>query len=274
MSTSDMAAMTENERWAFAEAFERAHAAGEISDRDFARARIEAALARRKMQTYEAAGKPRPVPDSMNDEQPDIERVGIAAIDEALPFLKPNGEHPRLAFLNSLSYLMLESDDAIEIAGNRADACDKAAALLREAAELLKGADNEPLGRLVESISPWAEHGKYGRVFPHEWKSGHLYAEQLPDALSASLRGKRGKATRDGAIARILAQHFPDEPGFFTNGGNALISRLAALCGAIKATPAYVRSTLEQGRRTAPQPETPPKAASPDESLLRLFRKP
>ena len=271
MSTGDMVGMTENERREFAEAFERAHAAGKISDRDFARARIEGTLALWHLQAWEAAGKPEPVPDNITDGRPPIESVGVPAVDKALRYTNM----PAPVFLNALSYLMRESDDALEIAGARAKGCDEAADLLRRAAALLRGADNEPLGHLLESIAPWAERGKYGRVYPTALQGYRLAANQdHPDALSASLRRKRGKAARSGAIVRALVQFFPNEQGFFTNGGNALISRLAVLCGAGNATPAYVLSTLEQGRRTAPQPTAPAKAASPDESLLRLLRKP
>lgn len=270
----DNAPMTEERGQQITKAFNQAYAQGLISERQYARGCVEGAMARWQMQIYEAAGKPHPVPDSIYDGQPDIERVGIPAIDDALPFLKPNGEHPRFAFLSILAYLMRESDDALEIAGARAANCDKAAALLRQAAALLKKSDNEPLGRMVESLAPWAGRGKFGRVIAHKWESGHLYAMQWPDALSARLRGHRGKATRAGAIIRTLVQYFPNEREFFANGGNTLISRLALLCGATKATPQYVLSTLEQGRRTAPKPKAPAKAATPDNSLLRLFRKP
>ncbi|MBU2858460.1 hypothetical protein HF289_16910 [Acidithiobacillus ferrooxidans] len=269
MNAEDMVDETENERREFAEAFERAHAAGEVSDRHFARARIDGALAGWHLQAYKDAGRPEPVPDNLMDGRPPIERVGIPAVDAALP----HTTQPAHVFLNALSYLMRESDDALEIAGARAKDCDEAAALLRRAAALLKGKQNEPLGHLVESLAPWAERGKFGRVFVHKWESGHLYAKQYPDSLSASLKGKGGKPARDGAIVRALVQLFPNEQGFFTNGGNTLISRLALLCGATKATPQYVLSTLEQGRRTAPKHKAPAKAATPDNSLLRLFRK-
>lgn len=270
----DNAPMTEEEGRQITETFNQDYAQGRISEREYARGCVEGAMARWQMQIYEAAGKPHPVPDSIYDGQPDVDRVGIPAIDDALPFLKPNGKHPHFAFLSILSYFMRESDDALEIADARAKNCDKAAALLREAAALLKQSNNEPLGHLVASLAPWAEHGKYGRVYVHKWESGHLYANQFPDALSASLKGKRGASTRGAAIIRALAQYFPNEPGFFANGGYSTIANLAALCGATKATPAYVRSTLEQARRTAPKPKAPAKAANPDESLLRLFRKP
>ncbi|WP_291522988.1 hypothetical protein [Acidithiobacillus sp.] len=270
----DNADMTEEEGQQVAEAFRRAYAQGLVSEKDHARGMVQGAMARWQMQIYEAAGKPHPVPDNIYEGQPDIERVGIPAIDDALPFLKPNGEHPRLIFLNALSYLMRESDDALEIAGARAKDCDKAAALLREAAALMKGRDNEPLGHLIESIAPWAEQGKYGRVFPEALQGYRLAATQHHDSLSASLKGKGGPAARGGAIVRALVPFFPNERGFFAKGGNTLISRLAVLCGASKATPAYVLSTLKQARRTAPQPTAPAKAASPDESLLRLLRKP
>jgi hypothetical protein len=263
--------MTEEEGQQIAEAFNQAYVEGRMSKRAYARGCVVGAMARWQLAIYEAAGKPHPCPDNIYEGQPDIERVGIPAIDDALPFLKPNGEHPRLVFLNSLSYLMRESDDALGIAGNRADDCDEAAALLRRAAALLKGKDNEPLGHLIASLAPWAERGKYGRVYPMALQGYRLVANQHhPDALSASLRGTRGKPSRDGAIVRGLIQFFPNEQGFFTNGGNALISRLAVLCGASKATPAYVRSKIEQDRRTA----EPASKAIRDNSIIGLLSKP
>jgi hypothetical protein len=250
MSAADFLGMTEDERRAFAESFERAHANGEVSDRVFARGRIEAAIARWHMQAWEDAGRPELVPDDLMEGRPPIECVGIEAIDAALPHVTK----PVYVFLAALAYLMKESDDALGIADKRAENCDKAAALLREAAELLRGADNEPLAGLVEQVAPWAERGKYGRVFPIRW-NGHLYAEQAADALSASSGGKAGRPTRDAAIVRILASYFPARQEFFTAGGYALIGRVAVICGATKATSsAYVRSVIEQARRTAPQP--------------------
>ncbi len=265
-----MVDMTESERREFSEAFERAHAAGEISDRQFARARIEGALAAWQLRAYEDAGRPMPVPDNLMEGRPPIERVGVPAVDAALPLTIK----PAHVFLSALAYLMRESDDALEIADARAENCDRAAALLREAAELLKQADNEPLGHLAASLAPWAERGKFGRLYVHKWESGHLYAHHEIDALSASLQGRRGNPTRDAAIIRALAQLFPNEPGFFANGGYSVIAHLAALCGAKKAGREYVRSVLEQARRTAPKPEEPAKAASQDDSLLRLLRNP
>lgn len=270
MDDFDLPPLTDDEKRQFSEAFERAHAEGKISDREFARARIDGALAGWVLSAHQEAGGTFPVPDNLMDGRPPIERVGIPAVDAALPLTIK----PAHVFLSALAYLMRESDKALEIAEARAKDCDEAAALLRQAAALLKKADNEPLGHMVESLAPWAERGKYGRVYPVRMEGNYLFAEQDIDALSASLQGKRGKATRDAAIIRALAQHFPHEPGFFSNGGYSTIANLAALCGATKATPAYVRSTLEQLRRTAPQPKAPAKLAGPDESLLRLFRKP
>ncbi|MBU2846523.1 hypothetical protein HF923_12045 [Acidithiobacillus ferriphilus] len=264
--SADIPELTPEERRQFSEDFERAHAAGEVSDRHFARARIDGALAAWVLSAHQDAGGSFPVPDNLMDGRPPIERVGIPAVDAALP----HTTQPAHVFLNALSYLMRESDDALEIAAARAKDCDEAAALLRRAAALLKGKQNEPLGHLVESLAPWAERGKFGRVIVRKWESGHLYATQFPDSLSASLRGHRGKATRDGAIVRALVPFFPNEQGFFAGGGNTLISRLAVLCGASKATPAYVLSTLEQGRRTA----KPAPRAKPDSSIISLLRKP
>jgi len=269
MSAGDLVRMTEAERREFSEAFERAHAEGRISGREFARARIEGALAAWQMQAFEDAGRPHPVPDNLMEGRPPIERVGIPAVDAALPLTTK----PAHVFLSALAYLMRESDEALEIAENRAEDCDKAAALLREAAALLKQSDNEPLARMVDTLAPWAERAKYGRVYPVRLEGNYLFAEQDMDALSASLQGKRGKPTRDAAIIRALVQYFPSKQEFFANGGYSVIARLAMLCGARKAAPAYVRSVLEQAKRTAPQPVEPPKGKDTGERLLSLFRK-
>lgn len=253
----------------YAQLFERLHDEGKISKRQFARHRIEGALAAWSLEAWRDAGRPEPVPDNLTDGRPPIERVGIEAVDAALPLTTK----PAHVFLSALAYLMKESDDALGIADKRAENCDKAAALLKKAAELLEGADNEPLARMIGALVPWAERGKYGRVFPMRW-DGHLYVEQDADALSASLKGKAGKPTRAAAIVRALVPFFPDKQEFFTNGGYALIASLAQLCGARTATKQYVRQTIEQARRTTPQPKAPAKTASPDESLLRLLRKP
>ena len=263
----DNAPMTEEEGQQITKAFNQAYAQGLISERQYARGCVDGALAAWVLSAHQDAGGSFPVPDNLMDGRPPIERVGIPAVDAALP----HTTQPAHVFLNALSYLMRESDDALEIAGARAKDCDEAAALLRRAAALLKGKQNEPLGHLVESLAPWAERGKFGRVIVRKWESGHLYATQFPDSLSASLKGARGKPSRSAAIVRALLPFFPDEPGFFTNGGYTLISRLAVLCGATKASPADTRITIEQARRTAPQPT---QSLSPEDALLRLFPKP
>ena len=176
--------MTEAERREFAEAFERAHAAGEISDRDFARARIQGAMACWQMQIYEAAGKPHPVPDNIHEGQPDIERVGIPAIDDALPFLKPNGEHPRFAFLSTMAYLLREKKNALELSESRKKAAQEAVQHALKAAALLDGIDNQPLARELRELATLATGAQYGRVYP--------IAGLEPDALTGMFAGKQG----------------------------------------------------------------------------------
>ena len=271
MSAGDLVKMTEAERRQFSEAFERAHAAGEISDRQFARARIEGGLAQWHLAAWEAAGRPEPVPDNITETMPPIKAVGVPAVDAALPLTTK----PAHVFLNALAYLMRESDDALEIAESRAKDCDRAAALLREAAELLKQADNVPLSHMVESLAPWAERAKFGRVYAHKWEGGHLYAHHEIDALSASLQGKRGKATRQAAVSKALVALFPQEPGFWEGGGYSLAARLATLCIGHKVTPQAVNSVVKQAQRTAPAPK-PERAKERDtgDYLVRLFRNP
>lgn len=270
MDDFDLPPLTDDEKREFAEAFERAHAAGEISDRNFARARIEGTLARWHLEAWEAAGRPEPVPDNVTGGRPPIESVGVPAVDKALPYITK----PAHVFLSGMAYLLNESDDALEIAERRAESCDKAAQLLKEAASLLREADNIPLAGAIDALAPWAEGGKFGTVFPGGMMGSYLHASQNPDALTASLRGRRGKATRAAAVVRALAQFFPDTPGFWGAGGYSLIAGLAALCE-VAATPQSVRSVLEQARRTvAPKPKPTAKGTSPDEQLLRLFRNP
>ncbi|MBU2764479.1 hypothetical protein [Acidithiobacillus caldus] len=255
----------------YAQAFERAHAEGKISDRQFARHRIEGALAAWHLQAWRDAGRPEPIPDGITAGRPPIERVGIPAVDAALPLTTK----PAHVFLSTLAYLMRESDDALEIAGARAEKCDRAAALLREAAELLKQAENEPLGHLAASLAPWAERAKFGCVYPTRWEGRYLFAEQEIDALSASLQGKRGRATRQAAVIKALAALFPQEPVFWEGGGYSLAARLATLCIGHKVTPQAVNSVVKQAQRTAPAPK-PERAKERDtgDYLVRLFRNP
>ncbi|WP_414041395.1 hypothetical protein ACJU26_04820 [Acidithiobacillus sp. M4-SHS-6] len=266
MNDADWWPIPEHERRAFVEAFETAHAEGRISDRVFARARIEAAIARWHLQAWEAAGRPEPVPDNITEGRPPIESVGIPAVDKALTHIVT----PAHVFLNSMAYLLRESDDALETAERRAESCDKAAELLKEAARLLRGADNIPLAGTIDALAPWAERGKFGTVFPVGMTGRYLQASQNFDALTAMLKGKRGTATRAAAVVRALVPFFPNTSEFWVGGGYSLIAGLAKLCGAHTATAAYVRTTLEQARRTvapAPKPRR-------DNSLIGLLSKP
>ena len=255
----------------YAQAFERAHAEGKISDRQFARARIEGALAAWYLQAWRDAGRPEPVPDGITSGRPPIERVGIPAVDAALPLTTK----PAHVFLSALAYLMQEKDNALEIAERRGKNCDKAAALLREAAALLRGADNEPLAHMVDALAPWAERGKFGRVFPVHMSGNYLQADQYADALTASLAGKRGKATRQAAVIKALVALFPQGPGFWEGGGYSLAARLATLCMGHKVTPQAVNSVVKQAQRTAPAPKPErAKERGTGDYLVRLFRNP
>jgi len=265
MSARDWLAIPESERREFAEAFERAHAAGLVSDKRFARARIEGTLALWHMEAWEAAGRPELVPDNITDGRPPIESVGVPVIDKALSLTCK----PAHVFLSTVAYLLNESDDALEIAERRAKDCDKAAQLLKEAAALLKGANNEPLAYAVEALAPWAERGKYGRVYPAELSGGYLRATQHVDALTAALKGKRGSPSRQAAIVRALVALFPDTPDFWSNNnGYALIAELSKLWGK-PVTPQAVRSVVEQARRTAPEPKPKPRR---DSSIIGLLK--
>ncbi len=276
MSSSDFmdTPETEEEGRKRNEDFNRAHAEGKVSDRDFAHAYIQGALARWQLAAWKAAGGPEIVPDNFMEGRPPIESVGIPDIDEALPL----SCKPQHVFLSTLAYLMREKDNALEIASNRAEKCDKAAALLREAAELLKGADNEPLAHMVDALAPWAERGKYGRVFPVNMSGNYLQATQSTDALTASLAGKRGKATRQAAVIKALVALFPQEPGFWEGGGYSLAARLATLCVGHKVTAQAVNSVVKQAQRTAPAPKPEPVQATKERDtgdyLVRLFSKP
>ncbi|PKY10980.1 hypothetical protein B1757_06615 [Acidithiobacillus marinus] len=256
---------TEAERQEFAQAFERAHEAGEISDKDFARARIEGTLARWQLEAWEAAGKPEPVPDNITDGRPPIESVGVPVVDKALQYINM----PAHVFLRNVAYLLNESDDALEIAERRAKDCDKAARLLKEAAALLREADNEPLARNVEALAPWAERGKYGRVYPAGLSGRHMHASQHGDALSAAFAGKRGTPSRKGAIVRALAGCFTVDGPFVEAGGFTIIARIANLCE-LGTTPNFVRSVMEQSKRTA-EPKPEPRR---DSSIIGLLSKP
>lgn len=197
-------------------------------------------------QPLETAGSPDPAGVE------EIKSTAIPAIDRALRFItKPQSE-----FFSTITYLLQERGDAIGIADARAKSCDEAAELLRQAAQLLSGADNKPLAHMVEALAPWTERAKYGTVRPVAMIGAHPMGTQDIDAGSAARKGKRGNATRAAAVVRMLVPFFPDTPDFWSNGGYALIAELAQLCGAKTATKQYVRQTIEQAKRTAePKPE-------------------
>ncbi|MBU2760584.1 hypothetical protein [Acidithiobacillus sulfurivorans] len=256
---------TEAEREEVARSYTKAHDDGEVPDKDFARARIEAALSRWLVLAWEAAGKPEPVPDNITDGRPPIESVGVGVIDKALPLTCM----PAHVFLRNVAYLLNESDDALEIAERRAKDCDKAARLLREAAELLRGADNEPLARNVGALAPWAERGKYGRVYPAGLSGGYMHASQHGDALSAAFAGKRGTRSRRGAVVRALAGCFTVDGPFIESGGFTIIAGIANLCEP-GTTPNFVCSVMKQAKRTA-EPKPGPRR---DSSIIGLLSKP
>lgn len=253
------------ERREFAEAFGRAHAAGMVSDKQFARARIEGTLALWHLQAWEAAGKPEPVPDNITEGRPPIESVGVPVVDKALRYTNI----PAPVFLNALAYLLRESDDALEIAESRSKDCDEAARLLGKTAALLRRADNEPLAHAVEALAPWAERGKYGRIYFHGMTGARVHASQHVDALTAALKGKRGSPSRKAAIVRALAECFTIDGPFVESGGFTIIAGIANLCEP-RTTPAFVRSVMEQAKRTT-EPKPEPRR---DSSIIGLLSKP
>lgn len=261
MSAGDMVGMTENERREFAEAFERAHATGEISDRHFARARIQGAMARWQMQIYEAAGKPHPVPDNIYEGHPDVERVGIPAIDNALPFLKPNGGHPRFAFLSVMAYLLREKENALELSESRKKAAQEAMQHAMAAAALLDGIGNQLLAHEFRKLATLSTGAQYGRVSP--------IGELMPDALTGMHAGHGNKKSRDANIVIAIAQFFPDSPDFFSrqNNGYSVIARLAVLCELKAKNPAAYVATILKGRKRTTK--TKPQRNKAD--MLSLF---
>jgi hypothetical protein len=277
MSRAELSAMSEDERRQIAEDFERAHAAGKISDKVFAYGRIQGALARWYLDAWKAAGSPKIVPDDLMDGRPPIERVGIEAIDAALPFIVA----PVEVFLTALSYHMSEYDDALEVAASRQRKCTEAAELIRKAAGLLKAADNDPLGLLAESLARWADKAHLGMVIPQGQGQGYqIVATQWEDALIGAFAPKRGTLSRDAAIIRAVAKFFPDDEQFFAAGGYAIIANVARVCGVERGNlRALVRSTIKEGKRRVPI--TPSKQAVADgptdaktKSLMRLFLNP
>lgn len=239
-------------------------------------AAIDEAVGAWVVESVNAAGR--------QQEPPIIENVGIPAIDDALPFLEGDARKARNDFLSVLKYFLRESPEAPEIRKRRKVHVEKAASLIREAAALLENADNAPLATLLCSMAEQADNAQYGCIYPRniytestavdgtsEKRHGvFLRAHFVPDALTGNFNAKGGSISRDANIVRALAQFFPTEQRFFTNGGYALISKLAALCDASKATPTYVRSKIEQDRRTA----EPASKAIRDNSIIGLLSKP
>ncbi len=249
--------VTEEERLDFEKAFEEAHQRGEISDMDFASTRIKKALNQWSVRAWEAAGKPRVMPDSAHDAIPEIEAVGAPAIDAALPYLKPNSGRTRAKFLNTILYLLEERDDALEVTKARAEKLDKAAALQREVAALLDESHTAQLAKVARSLEEWIGAARYGQAFPTALVNGRLRGRFEGDALSARLTGKRGGQSRDANVVKSVAVFFPDTDEFLTGSSRyALIGKLAALCGldgkTAKQNPAaYVRSVLECNKKAA-----------------------
>ncbi|MBU2718767.1 hypothetical protein HF563_05120 [Acidithiobacillus ferridurans] len=223
MSTGDMVGMTENERREFPEAFERAHDAGEVSDKDFARARIGAAIARWHLAAWEAAGKPEKVPDAIYDDRPVIKGVGIPAIDDALPYLQapsfwPEGmplmrDNPdrwqiaaRLSFLSGMEYLLQEKSDALECSERRKEPVQKAVHLIREAAALLDAADNPLLATLLYSIGEHAKKARYGKIYHLETYAGYIIPDWTPGMINNQKLAD--EHTRRGVL--LNASYTPD----------------------------------------------------------------
>ena len=230
MSTGDMVGMTENERREFAEAFESAPDAGDVSDRDFARAYIQGAMARWHLAAWEAAGKPEKVPDTIYDDRPVIKGVGIPAIDDALPYLQapsfwPEGmplmrNNPnrwqiaaRLSFLSGMEYQLREKPDALENSESRKEPVQKAVHLIREAAALLDEADNPLLATLLYSIGEHAKKARYGMIYPIETYAGYI----IPDWTPGMINNQKllDEHTRHGVL--LNARYEPDAlTGMFT----------------------------------------------------------
>ena len=199
--------------------------------------------------------------------RPDIERVGILAIDAALPHLKPNGGLTRYGFLHFVLYLLRESPDALENSERRKKAAKNAARLIREAAALMEDADNHPLGLFLNFVAPWIELAPYGVVYPDGVLDGQILTKTgeghreckmptfnfEPDAITGMSSGRRGRIARDANIVRAIAQYFPDSQEFRgASDGYSIIANLAVLCGltgeSAQSNPnEYVRSILKKG---------------------------
>ncbi len=279
MDDFDLPPLTDDEKRQFAETSERAHAAGEISDRDFARARIQGAMACWHLAAYEAAGKPEKVPDSIYDDLRGIERVGIPAIDDALPYLQspvawPEGmplmrDNPDrwriaaiLSFLSGMEYMLRERSDALELSESRKKAAHEAVQHALKAAALLDGIDNQLLAHEFRKLATLSTDAQYGRVSP---RSG-----LMPDAWTGQFTSKRGGKSRDANIIKAIARHFPDSQEFLSaSNGYSIIARLAVLCGLEKpSAAAYVRSVLESNKKAAKKETASPRRGNSIAALL------
>ncbi|MBU2808559.1 hypothetical protein HF285_09885 [Acidithiobacillus ferrooxidans F221] len=210
---------------------------------------------------------------------PDIERVGIPAIDAALPHLKPNGDFARYTFLCGLYYILGERPDALEASERRKKAASEAINHIHKAAALLDIADNPMLATLLYSIGEHANAAQYGQVQPMSIYAGNTRTRQVGvllnarytlDAGTAAFAGQRGGKARDANIVKAIAQYFPDSQGFFSRqDGYSIIANLAVLCGLKTKNPAvYVRSVLESNKwRTKEEAPNPRR----DNSIAALF---
>ena len=206
--------------------------------------------------SLDSAGCPAATPLTY-DGWPDIEGVGIPAIDNALQYLKPDTLKPRHTFLVIMESLLQEKPDALEMSERRKVPVQEAVRLIREAAALMGEADNPPLETLLCSIAEQAEKARYGTVFPQaiyaDGDAIKLHVSYEPDALSGMCAGKRGGKSSDANIVKMIARRFPDSQEFLsTSNGYSTIARLAVLCGLKNKNPnAYVRSVLESNKSTA-----------------------
>lgn len=199
---------------------------------------------------------------------PEIDSVGISAIDDALPYLKPDGGLPRYGFLVFMEYLLREDLDAFEKSQRRQKSAQKAVKLIMEAAALMGEADNHPLRFFLEHVGQSAQQAPYGVLYPDGFLDGQLLTEtgevkqQIkiptfrfePDAISGIFVSERGPKARDANIVKAIARYFPDSHDFLgaPSNGYAIIANLAALCGLRGKTAQgnpneYVRGIMNKG---------------------------
>lgn len=186
-----------------------------------ARGMIHAAIARCGLTAWSAAGRPKIVDDDTLREWPDIDGVGIAAIDAALPHLRPLAVWPedmmpmrdtpnrwqiaaRLNFLSGLEYLLRERTDALEQSVRREEPTRKAVRLIREAAQLMDKVDNPLLATLLYSIAEHAKKARHGMVFPGNTYSGYIIPDWVPEMVSNQELADAG--TRQGVLLAAIYQ--------------------------------------------------------------------